>query len=252
MREESNHSIMKMILFSLLALSWSVTSAQSADPTTIETLYGKTYQQCRILKREPDGVSFSHSQGMAKVLYADLAEPLRTTLGYDPYKAAAFEKEQNEARKAAAKARQERAEQIAKAVAAEQANWRAQRPIVLMQQPYGGGLTSLAPVLGLGQIGVPSSYYGYGYGGHGHHASRSRGWSNVGIAPVGAGTGGVYVPQGNGFVFTGIPGIQYSPTLGYTNSFINNTAPGFFGGQHSGVVPGVAIHGSSAMPAAHH
>lgn len=239
---------MRTILFSLFAISCGLTCAQSADTTTIETLYGKTYQQCRILKREPDGVSFSHSRGMAKVLYADLAEPLRSALGYDPVKAATFEKEKSDARKAAAKARQEQAERLAKAVAEAQAQWRAQRPLVIMQQPY-GGFTSLAPVLGLGQIGTP--YY-YGHGGHGHHASRARGWSNVGILPVGAGTGGVYVPQGNGFVFTGIPGIQYSPTLGYTNSFINNTAPGFFGGQHSGVVPGVAIHGSSAMPAAHH
>ncbi len=242
---------MKTTLFSFLVIQLGLTAALALDPATIETLQGKIYQQCRVLKREPDGVSFSHSRGMAKVLYNDLAEPLRSELGYDLRKAEAYEKERSDARKAAEIAKRERETKLAEATIAAQARWRAQQPLILMQQPYGYGMASLAPVLGLGQIGVPSYPYGHGGGHHGHGASRSRGWSNNGITSIGAGTGGVYVPQSGGMTFHGFPGVQYSPTLGYTNSFINNTVPGFFGTQHSGVVPGVAIHGSASLPAHH-
>jgi hypothetical protein len=118
----------------------------------------------------------------------------------------------------------------------------------MMQQPYGGGyLPGLAPVLGLGGIGFPSSFNN---GFHAHGFRQSRGWANTGIASIGAGTGGIYVPQSGGLVFTGFPGVQYSPTLGYTNShFSNPVASPFFGTQRSGVVPGVAIPGGVSFSA---
>lgn len=219
--------------------------ASAADPTTIETVRGKVYRQCRILKHEPDGVSFAHSQGVAKVLFAEIREPLRTELGYDVKKADAFERERVEARKAAETARRERETKLAEAMIQAQARWRAQQPLVMMPPAYGyNGLNSLAPVLGLGGIGVP-----YGY--HGHHVRSSYqtgGWSSVGNASIGAGTGGIYVPQSGGLIFNNIPGVQYSPTLGYTNSLINNSGPSFFGMQHSGVVPGVSVQGGISMP----
>ena len=64
------------------------------------------------------------------------------------------------------------------------------------------------------------------------------------------GTGGVYVPQGNGTTFYGFPGVTYSPTLGYTN--LNNNAPVFFGQQSNGVVPGVGTSGSVSVSTHHH
>ena len=45
------------------------------------------------------------SKGVAKVLFSDLSEPMRNALGYDAYKADAYEKEQAEARKAAVQAK---------------------------------------------------------------------------------------------------------------------------------------------------
>ncbi len=243
---------MKTILLSLITLQLGLTAAVRAlEATTIETAQGKAYQQCRIMKREPDGISFTHSKGVAKVLFADLSESMRNALGYDAKKAEAYEKERAEARKEAEQARRTRETKLAEAMIAAQARYAAQQPIILMQQPYGGGyMTSLAPVLGLGGIGYPSAHYGPGF--HGHGVQQSRGWTNAGIASIGAGTGGIYVPQSGGLQFTGFPGVQYSPTLGYTNTNINNpVASPFFGTQHSGVVPGVAIHGSVSAPVHH-
>ena len=78
---------------------------------------------------------------------------------------------------------------------------------------------------------------------------RNRGWSQSN-SNIGAGSGGVYVPQGHGLNFYGSPNVSWSPTLGYTD--LNNHLPGIFGplGQSStstGVVPGAGIHGSVSI-----
>lgn len=219
-------------------------AATASEPTTIETAQGKVYERCKVMKRDPDGVSFSHSKGVAKVLFSDLSEPMRNALGYDAVKADAYEREQAESRKAAAQARREHATKLAEAMIAAQAKYASQQPVVYLQQDNGGYMRSLAPVLGLGQIGT---FFGGGHYGHGR--PQPRGWSNPGITSIGAGSGGVYVPQGNGNTFYGFPGVSYSPTLGYTDA--NNNLPVFFGQPHSAVVPGVAIPGGTTVPSPH-
>ncbi len=196
------------------------------------------------MKRDPDGVSFSHSKGVAKVLFSDLSEPMRNALGYDAFKADAYEKEQAEARRAALQAKRERETKMVEAMIAAQARYAAQQPVVYVQQPNGGYMRSLAPVLGLGQMGA---YYGGGH--HGHGMYQNRGWSPT-VSSIGAGSGGVYVPQGHGLNFYGFPGVSWSPTLGYTN--LNNNMPMLFDQPHSGVVPGVGIPGSSTVSGHHH
>lgn len=239
---------MKTFSLVIITIHLGLTLATMADePTTIETAQGKIYQRCKILKHEPDGVSFTHSKGVAKVLFSDLSETMRNALGYDAGKAAAYEKAQVEARKEAAQAKRERETKLAEAMIAARAKYAAQQPVVYVQQPNGGYMRSLAPVLGLGQIG--NGYY-RGTGHHGHGMAQAGGWSNPGISTIIPGTGGVYVPRGNGTTFYGFPGVTYSPTLGYTN--INNNAPVFFGQQGNGVVPGVGISGSASFPAHHH
>ena len=237
-----------MKTFSLLTITIQLGLALTAtalDPTTIETAHGKIFEQCKILKRDPDGVSFSHSKGMAKVLYSDLSTSMRNSLGYDAVKADAYEKEHTEARKEAEQAKRERETKLAEAMIAAQARYAAQQPVVYLQQPNGGYMRSLAPILGLGQIGTNT-----GGGHHGHGISQSRGWSNPGNPMIIPGTGGAYVPQGNGTTFYGFPGVSYSPTLGYTNA--NSNTPVFFGQQNNGIVPGVAIPGSSVSIGHHH
>lgn len=235
-----------MKTFSLLIVTIQLglaVAATGSEPTTIETAQGKTYVRCKIMKRDPDGVAFSHSKGVARVLFADLSEPMRNALGYDAVKADAYDKERAEARKEAEQARREREAKLAEAMIAAQAKYAAQQPVVYVQQPNGGYMQSLAPVLGLGQIGA---YYGGGH--HGHGMSRSRGWSPS-RTTIGAGSGGVYVPQGNGNTFYGFPNVNYSPTLGYTNT--NISTPTFFSGPNPGVVPGVGIPGSTTISGHH-
>jgi hypothetical protein len=238
-----------MKTFSLLIVIFQLglTMATAVEPTTIETAQGKIYERCKIIKHDPDGVSFTHRKGTAKVLFSDLSEPMRNALGYDASKADAYEKEHAEARKEAAKAKRERETKLAEAMIAAQAKYAAQQPVVYVQQPNGGYMRSLAPVLGLGQIGTYSGHSGGGY--HGHGMMHTRGWSNPGIPTIIPGTGGVYVPQGHGTTFYGFPDVNYSPTLGYTN--MNSNTPVFFGQQNNGFVPGVAVHGSSTVSGHH-
>jgi hypothetical protein len=191
-------------------------------------------------------VSFSHSKGTAKVLFSDLSETMRNALGYDAAKAEAYARERQEAEKA----RRDREAKLAEAMIEARAKYAAQQPVVYVQQPNGGYMRSfspLAPVLGLGQIG---NYYYGGGGRHGHGAGQAYGWTNAGSGKIIPGTGGVYVPQGNGTVFYGYPGVSYSPTLGYTNLNSNGTV--FFGQPSNGIVPGAAIPGSSSFPVHHH
>ena len=75
-------------LFALM-LSFS----QAAPISKITTLRGKTYRQCEIVKVHPDGVSFTHAAGAAKVLFTDLSKEWRSRLGYDADKAALYQKE---------------------------------------------------------------------------------------------------------------------------------------------------------------
>ncbi|WP_395751243.1 hypothetical protein [Prosthecobacter sp.] len=231
-----------------------VVAAKAYEPTTIETAHGKKYLQCKIIKRDPDGVSFTHSRGTAKVLFSEMSEPMRNALGYDARKEDDYEKARLESRKEAEQARRARDAKMAEAMAAAQAKYAAQQPVVYVQQANGGYMRSLAPVLGLGQIG--NGFYGSGHfqGHHGYGGFQQRGWSPT-VSSIGAGSGGVYVPQGHGLNFYGFPGVNWSPTLGYTN--VNNNMPVIFGplGQSStsaGVVPGVGIPGHTSLPAHHH
>lgn len=244
---------MKTFALLIVIIQLGLTIAASAfEPTTIETAQGKVYERCKIIKRDPDGISFSHSKGTAKVLYSDLSESMRNALGYDAAKADAYEKEQAASRKAAAQAKRERDTKLAEAMIAAQAKYASQQPVVYVQQPNGGYMRSLAPVLGLGQIGT-GNHFGGGFH-HGHGFGQTRGWSPT-VSSIGAGSGGTYVPQGHGLNFYGFPGVSWSPTLGYTN--LNNNMPVIFGplGQsntNAGVVPGVGIPGHTTLSAHHH
>jgi hypothetical protein len=68
-------------------------SGPNATPSvnlgTITTLLGQTFQQCKLLKVEADGITFSHTEGITKVLFAYLRPEMQRRFGYDPQKAAA-------------------------------------------------------------------------------------------------------------------------------------------------------------------
>ena len=100
---------MKRPLFSLLLWTATAILAHATPIAEIKTLRGKTYRRCEIVRVHPDGVSFTHANGAAKILFTDLPKSWRTRFGYDPEKAAAYETEVNERRKkiAAARARED-------------------------------------------------------------------------------------------------------------------------------------------------
>jgi hypothetical protein len=77
------------------AIDKSITAARTAsvappsDPNnlgTINTLDSRTYHNCKLLKVEADGVTFSHDDGITKVLYPFLTPDLQKRFNYDPQK----------------------------------------------------------------------------------------------------------------------------------------------------------------------
>jgi len=70
------------------------TKSQPVIPTTITTLTGKTYTGCVLSSVTPDGISFTHSLGVAKVLFTDLDASFGATFGYNPDAAEKYEQQQ--------------------------------------------------------------------------------------------------------------------------------------------------------------
>lgn len=120
---------MKSLFAPLLAAAWLTSAAPArlsgADTIPeITTLQGRTFRQCEIVRVHPDGVSFRHATGAARVMYSDLSPEWRSRLGYDPEKAAAHLQEQKaqaekreEARRARAAVEEARFRELAEAAA---------------------------------------------------------------------------------------------------------------------------------------
>lgn len=64
-------------------------TSNSNNLGSITTLDGRSYQNCKVLKVESDGVTFSHDEGITKVLYPFLPPSIQKQFGYDPQQAAA-------------------------------------------------------------------------------------------------------------------------------------------------------------------
>jgi hypothetical protein len=81
-----------MKLPTLIALiSFTLLITAQAEVMDLITTSGRTYRNCRVVKVEPDGVSFRHDHGAGKVLFKDLTSKLREHFGYDQIKADAHE-----------------------------------------------------------------------------------------------------------------------------------------------------------------
>ena len=66
----------------------SLVLAVPARADDITTLYGTTYREVRLVRVEPDGVTWTHATGLCKVPFADLPEAVRRTYHYDAKPAA--------------------------------------------------------------------------------------------------------------------------------------------------------------------
>jgi len=250
---------MKTLLSALILLTPGLAAAApSLEMAVIETLHGRIYQRCKIVQQDAEGVAFTHQKGTARVLFSDLPEATRTELGYNAKAAADLQKAREQEREAKENERQRKAERAAElrhAARLAEIKRLSQAPQVIVVQQPAGYYTGPVPAVGFAApgFGLPPCE------GHGHTIARFRGWDNVGIATIGAGSGGIYVPQSGGFFFTGLPQIHYSPTLGYYNPGGFSPAvfpqlgtfgvvPGLAAPNPHAVVPGVGIRGGISVP----
>lgn len=80
---------MKTFLAALILLAPALAMpAPVLELAVIETVHGKVYRQCKIVRRDADGVAFTHQKGTARVLFSDLPEATRAELGYSAKAAA--------------------------------------------------------------------------------------------------------------------------------------------------------------------
>lgn len=64
-------------------------TSNSNNIGTVTTLDGRTFHNCKVLKVETDGVTFSHDDGITKVLFPLLPPNVQKQFDYDPQKAVA-------------------------------------------------------------------------------------------------------------------------------------------------------------------
>lgn len=190
---------MKACLLILLPLAVVVAvsplKAAPAPVAEISTLTGKTYRDCHIVNVHPDGVSFRHASGAAKVLFTDLSQEWRSKLGYNPEKAAAYRLEQEQLRLKQAELRRKLDEEQTKALLlAQQIELARLRGIEVQARaeleaaakapaPYPPVVPDVQP---LGAVFDSREYRGVGY--------RDRGW-------YGYGNGWYGYPGGYGYGF---------------------------------------------------
>ena len=100
--------------FALGALLAWLALAPTTRAEDVTTLAGTTYRQVRVVRVEPDGVTWRHATGECKVDFTDLPEAVRKTFHFDATRAAAYRNAQEQARQqAAARAQQDRQEAAA-------------------------------------------------------------------------------------------------------------------------------------------
>ena len=203
-----------------LAILILLACALPASAETITTLRGQKFYGCTVKQVHPDGISFTHRNGAAKILFTDLPASVRQQYGYSATKAAAYSKQITDARKEAEKARQEAA--VRAAEEAEKAELEAlkeqfqqnmqQLQFLAQMQPQGGPEWQklYAMTVSPNSLICPPPL-GAVHDGKDFSRGSLYGWDNLGIAPLVPGVGGVYVPPSGGHVF--YPGVV--PSLGY-------------------------------------
>lgn len=190
------------IFFSLL-LAAGLLHAGEVIPE-IRTLTGKKYQDCTVVNLHPDGVSFRHATGAARVLFTDLHASWRQKWGYDPERAASYQ-EEIEAKRQALEDRRQRLDQertqamkLAEQIELAQLHAQEIRARAMLAAAAKAPPPAESPVPALAPIGAvfdSRDYYGRGYRnrwpGLGYGYGLGYGW------PWGYG-GGVVIGQGGG------------------------------------------------------
>jgi hypothetical protein len=256
------------LILSLLLTAGSL--VQAATPNQIDeftTLTGRTYRKCRISQVHPDGISFFHSKGAAKVLFADLSDSWKKKLGYNAKRAEEFQKEASMKKfieqERLAKAReqvvaQERQTTELRLRIMERAFELQARQQLLQQQQLAAYYGTQVPVTGPAPaIGWPGTYvgpvnspyglfngsYGYFNGSYGllngpygplnniyGPAFGGRPWNNCGsvtLASIGGGSGGYLSLSSNHCVWAGRGRLWNYPTV-VNSPTLGSYVPGRF------------------------
>ncbi len=229
----------RSVLFIALLLSVVPLSAAPKNYGTITTLNGKSFYECRVMRVYPDGVSFTHRNGAAKIAFKELPANLRSEFRYNPKVEAAYQKEQAALRKAEQERKKQQEivmqEQLMQAQMAEAsylaaASRVANRPAPMSLAQPGETLTTVGyqtpswvgtqitgPAVG-GSAYRGSGYSPYGYGGGYYPASgyssgygypyggySSGGYSNYGGYPYYGGSSYGSYPYYGGYSYGSYP-----------------------------------------------
>ncbi|WP_395751244.1 hypothetical protein [Prosthecobacter sp.] len=227
------------VLFAALLLSVLPASAGTKNYGTIVTRAGKTFYQCQLLHVYPDGVTFAHRDGAAKIAFKELPAELRGQFHYDSKVESQYQKEKAAARQAELERKKQQEivmqEQMMQAQMSEASYLAAASRIdnapapIALTQPGEKPTTTVAyqtpswvgtPITGpavsgrgynsgsYARFGYPMGYYGAGYGGY------STGIS-YGYPYYGGYSYGGYPYYGGGYSYGSYPyyGGSYGPAV---------------------------------------
>ena len=207
----------RSVLFIALLLSVVPAGAASKNYGTITTLDGRAFHECKIMRVYPNGVSFSHRDGVSKITFADLPENLRREFRYDPKAEAEYQKEQAAVRKTEQERRRQQEivmqEQLMEARMSEASYLASAKRLatsstssVGYQTPSWVGTPITGPAVG-GRGYGGSGYSRFGYSGYGSGYYPMGGYYS-GISygyPFGGYTYGSYPYYGGGYSFGSYP-----------------------------------------------
>ena len=104
MKHTAHFAILAALLFAGTAVFAADTAKNKVEKHDITLKSGKVLQDAYILDKKPNGVTFGHKDGCTFVRFADMQPGAQKYFGYDPDKAASYEKKLEDQKKANQKA----------------------------------------------------------------------------------------------------------------------------------------------------
>ncbi len=216
----------RSVLFAALLLSLAPAHAAPKNYGVVATREGKLYFDCQVSHIYPDGVTFTHRDGVTKIPFSNLPENLRTEFRYDPKAEAEYQKQQAAQRKA----EQERAKQ--QQIALQEQLMEAQ----MAEASYLASASRLTQPTAATNAQTPSwvgtPITGPAVGGRAYSGSGYSGYPRFGY-PYGGYYGGGYYP---GYYSSGISyGYPYGGYSGYGYGYGSYySSPSVFGSWNVG------------------
>lgn len=103
----------------VLLITGHLSLITASEPATIVTLSGSRYEKAIVTGLAPDAISVTHSSGVARIPFIDLSPEIQKQYGYDPLKAAEYQKAVAQIERARQQAEQKQAATAEQAKRAE-------------------------------------------------------------------------------------------------------------------------------------